>query len=33
MYSYAIVLLLDYSEQAYKEAFTEFDDYLMKLPK
>lgn len=33
MYSYAIVLLLDYSEQAKKEAFMEFDDYLMGLPK
>lgn len=33
MYSYAIVLLLDYSEQAQKEAFVEFDDYLVGLPK
>lgn len=33
MYSYAIVLLLDYSEQAYQEAFMEFDDYLMNLSK
>jgi len=33
MYSYAIVLLLDYSEQAQKEAFMEFDDYLMGLSK
>lgn len=33
MYSYTIVLLLDYSEQAHKEAFMEFDDYLMKLSK
>ena len=33
MYSYAIVLLLDYSEQAYKEAFMEFDDYVVNLSK
>lgn len=33
MYSYAVVLLLDYSEQAKKEAFMEFDNYLMGLPK
>lgn len=33
MYSYAIALLLDYSEQAYQEAFMEFDEYLMDLSK
>lgn len=33
MYSYAIALLPDYSEQAYQEAFMEFDEYLMDLSK
>lgn len=33
MYSYAIALLLDYSEQAYQEAFMEFDEYLVDLSK
>lgn len=28
IYSYAVALLLDYSDESFKEAFAEYDDYL-----
>ncbi len=28
IYSYAVALLLDYSDESFKETFVEYDDYL-----